>query len=727
MLNQKSVLARLLANENITVQQGNYPTAFFDVVQRVLGLPLWKELDKDVYDLLVGHEVSHALFTPANFFELNDPKLPKSWYNVIEDARIEKLILRKYPGLVANFKRGYARLIADKDIFGLANTDVNAMALIDRLNVLAKGRGVVEVEFSKEEQPFVERMMRLETYEDVLALVRDLAKFAEEQGEEENDANTDNQDVKFTEEGEEGEGQPMPADESEDETEEESEEKTGGQDSEETSDDTEETSDTTEEEDEGGTPQQANVQPQTPDSSDPLAESKTDKNFMENRKDLVEDSNETIYAEGLTKKHADAVTIGYKELAESRKGWSAELAEKKEQAPWRFSNVNLEFPEDDYVAFIKETKQVVNLMVKEFEMRKAAYVSRRARQSQKGTLDVNKLHSYKYDDQLFKQVTQLADGKNHGMMMLVDYSGSMSTVLPSVLRQLIALMMFCRRVNIPFDVYAFTTVRTKEVNQRMRDAISGLSNVTRLDSEALSLVQLGHSALKNRDFEEAIRALYHRSKEEYQHSPYEALGSTPLIEAISAMVHKIKEFRNKNRVEVMNFVTLTDGDANNMHVRYGDDMPSKQYGIPAKTVKVNIDGDIVELEMHGYNRYKSVSHVGELLKLLRKKGVNCVNFFIAQRPNHLKYELQRCFDWNSTAVDTARKSVRKEGCAVIDDCFGYNRRFIMTHNEALEGEIEEVVVSDKMTPAGIAKAFNKSNSSKKKSRIVTKKFAEIVA
>ena len=67
MFNQKSVLARLLANENITVQQGNYDSAYFDVKSRTLGIPLWKDMSKDVLDLLVGHEVSHALFTPTDF------------------------------------------------------------------------------------------------------------------------------------------------------------------------------------------------------------------------------------------------------------------------------------------------------------------------------------------------------------------------------------------------------------------------------------------------------------------------------------------------------------------------------------------------------------------------------------------------------------------------------------------------------------------------------------
>ena len=34
-----SMIAKLLAKENITVQYGNYRTAFFDVEKRILGLP----------------------------------------------------------------------------------------------------------------------------------------------------------------------------------------------------------------------------------------------------------------------------------------------------------------------------------------------------------------------------------------------------------------------------------------------------------------------------------------------------------------------------------------------------------------------------------------------------------------------------------------------------------------------------------------------------------------
>ena len=51
-LSAQEYLAKLLAKENLSVQHGNYSTASFDVENRVLRLPLWKDKGKDVYDLL---------------------------------------------------------------------------------------------------------------------------------------------------------------------------------------------------------------------------------------------------------------------------------------------------------------------------------------------------------------------------------------------------------------------------------------------------------------------------------------------------------------------------------------------------------------------------------------------------------------------------------------------------------------------------------------------------
>ena len=56
----KDILARAMAMEDIRVEhRADAPTAYFDVQNRVLGLPVWKDMDNAIYDMLVGHEVSH--------------------------------------------------------------------------------------------------------------------------------------------------------------------------------------------------------------------------------------------------------------------------------------------------------------------------------------------------------------------------------------------------------------------------------------------------------------------------------------------------------------------------------------------------------------------------------------------------------------------------------------------------------------------------------------------
>ena len=60
----KSQLAKLLATEDLIVEHKQVETAQFNVHTRVLILPLWEKASNVVYDMLVGHEVGHALFTP---------------------------------------------------------------------------------------------------------------------------------------------------------------------------------------------------------------------------------------------------------------------------------------------------------------------------------------------------------------------------------------------------------------------------------------------------------------------------------------------------------------------------------------------------------------------------------------------------------------------------------------------------------------------------------------
>ena len=108
----KGMLARLLATEDLVVENKKVETACFNVHTRVLTLPMWEKASSSVYDLLVGHEVGHALYTPDEDWTQNH-KVPPQFVNVVEDARIEKLMKRRYAGLAKTFYNGYKELAED--------------------------------------------------------------------------------------------------------------------------------------------------------------------------------------------------------------------------------------------------------------------------------------------------------------------------------------------------------------------------------------------------------------------------------------------------------------------------------------------------------------------------------------------------------------------------------------------------------------------------------------
>ena len=155
----KGTLAKLLATENLIVEHKVVETASFDVDKRVLVLPIWDTTER-VYNLLVGHEVGHALFTPNE--EWRNLDCPQSYVNVTEDARIEKLMKRKFPGLAKDFFQGYQQLNAG-DFFRIQNIDVEEMNLIDRINLHYKIGSYEMIPFNDAEAPFRDAVGAAET------------------------------------------------------------------------------------------------------------------------------------------------------------------------------------------------------------------------------------------------------------------------------------------------------------------------------------------------------------------------------------------------------------------------------------------------------------------------------------------------------------------------------------------------------------------------------------
>ena len=724
MLNQKSVLARLLANENINVTQGNYPTAFFDVKKRELGLPNWKEMGKDVYDLLVGHEVGHALETPTNFVEvIGAASIPHGYLNVVEDIRIEKKMLAKYPGLVGNFKRGYKELIYDRNLFEVADKDLSLLPFMDRLNLKAKGRDLIDVPFTEEEMPYFTKAMSVETFEDVIAVCEEILAWLkakkQKQGEdsapkpsdekpqkkEKTEMSSDDNAEDEADASEDDAGSPEKADESKDEPEDnaEEEEKPESEPSSDSADGAEDEDDS----DDDGEVVANSPEPKDNDVTDAeLEEVATDAAFERNQETLIEGTGIAVL-QGMSRAQYELLKMDYQKLNAAR---DARIE--------KFYAHEKIFPVGAWKKFQLESKALVNSMVKEFEMRKAAFRSMRATVSTKGTIDVNKLHSYQYNDQMFKQLTHMADAKSHGMVMLIDYSGSMNPVLPGVIRQTLTLMSFCKRVNIPFQVFAFTSrtgTPTTEFSQKFHKTMNGKSNY---NIENLQLLELFSSKMSKSVYEKTCEMVFWRTVNQYAHAPQEYLSTTPLNAALMAMHFAIADFRKMYNVQKMNLVVLTDGDSNPPTINHGSD---SNFVSKAHNKRVVIADKIVDLSMKRDDTER-------LVKSITDMNVKTINYHLID--SRSKHVLNQAFDWEnleSAPVKMAQKNLKTEGVAVFDNNKGYSRRFLVSAkvmNAAADVELE---LNEDANFKQAAKALTKFGNAKQKSRLLSQKFADVIS
>ena len=443
MMKNKSTIARLLAEEDIHVVNKKMDTAYFNIKKRELGLPIWKdEISKVEEELMVCHEIGHALWTSMDMIEKSEARgLNASFVNILEDARIEKFVKRKYPGSVNLFKKGYAALGA-RDFFGIANEDVNSCNLIDRINLFFKGQDGVE--FSDEEVVFVNRAGALETEDEVLDLAEELYKYME-----------DNPETDKHDNGESGEGNGDDENSEMDSGADDSIRSTGdsdttgprpglGEEDGESADSASGSDDSTGDDDAGaddtgtdtskGSEVGGNATSSAPAG---VPEAKTDKALSDGLKSLVDGSaTEKVYAR-IPKVDSSEFIVDYKTVV---------------------TELGANYPSDDkwvttslgeLKEFKNDSKKTVNYMVKEFEMKKSADQYARAATSKTGTLDMGALHTYKFNDDLFKKVTTLPGATNHGMVMILDWSGSMVDNLKGTIEQLLQLVMFCRRTKIP--------------------------------------------------------------------------------------------------------------------------------------------------------------------------------------------------------------------------------------------------------------------------------------
>ena len=738
----KSLVAKLLATENITVVQDNVSTASFDVQNRVLTLPMWAETSDYVKDHLIGHEVAHALYTPLDGWHdsvSNKGGAYKSFLNVIEDARIEKLIQRKYPGLRGTFIKSYKHLLKT-GFFGADLETINKGKLIDRINTYFKCGESSGVRFDADEKVWLEQIAELETWDEVVELTDRLFGFAQQQAEEEREQQAQMQE----DEDEDGlEGQIDDGESGEDGESEEEGEGEGVSDSEW---DGFWKSDGIWKTEEGDAPQD-----ELASETDEALRDSIDREFNENFDGSV--CNLQLF--DYTDKWHHRV-IGYKDiLKEVRCEEYICAPEYRAMLNENYGDTNHHYHNPEMVEKVgtlmykfwrSKNIKAINHLVKEFEMRKSATDYARQSISKTGVIDTVKMNNYKMTDDIFKKVTIIPEGKNHGFIMYLDMSGSMHEYMQQTVEQMLLLVHFTRQIGVPFRVYGFTDalesrfMRNRHSNETEEADIVQPNHV--LPNTGMRLLELFTEQMSKSEMLLMSKALLttYLSRSRYLRQPITlppevehaelykceirilGLGGTPLDSAMTIGIGVAKAFRKAHRLDVLNTIFLTDGASHDMCTGSNSMLPqpnTRNYvtlGFNNKRYRIKYRTDWTRNVQKLYIDATGSRTIGYMIT---PKGV-------AQVLRNVRYDIYG--SWQTMTADEdqeIRKEFRKNGfyCStkgVLDQQYYIPFTLLQTESTAIK-------VDDGATKANIRNAFKKGMGNQKQTRKIMQDIATMVA
>jgi hypothetical protein len=669
---------------------------------------MWERASNTVYDLLVGHEVGHALFTPDEDW-IQGRKIPPQFVNVTEDARVEKLMKRKYAGLAKTFFNGYKEL-NDEDFFQLENVDISTYNLADRANLYFKVGNFLSLDFTVEEWEIIDQIGAAETFSEALDAAEVLYKYCKQKQQEETKINLDSHENQTSGSSNNPASDLVDQEEGENESE------------------TQSGNDFTQQ---GG--ESENIQSeQGGETFEP--EVKTVDNLEEALKNLVnQDGWENVYVE-IPKLNINQVIVNNIEIHNRCvESWASYLDTNVYESGEIFGEADKEFRE-----FKRSAQKEVNYLVKEFECRKAADSYARASTARTGVLDCSKLHTYKYNEDLFRKVTTLANGKNHGLVFVLDWSGSMSRVMLDTVKQLFNLIWFCKKVNIPFEVYAFTNdypvVKYDENNKPImpEPSYQKKDGLLRVD-EYFSLMNMLTSKTNGKTMEDQMLNIYRiaRSFSDQHYSRYTVpiglnLSGTPLNETLIALYEILPTFQRDNKLQKVQCVILTDGEASPL--KYHKEFQRRYEDGPYLGVNsVSTNGFLrdrktgntysLDVEWYGFtdvllrnlrDRFPTVNFIG--MRILESRDAN--NF------------IRRYTGWISGDYEKITSSWKKEKTFSIKNS-GYHTYFGLSAS-ALANDAEFEVAED-ATKTQIKTAFVRSLKSKKMNKKVLGEFVELVA
>jgi hypothetical protein len=320
------------------------------------------------------------------------------------------------------------------------------------------------------------------------------------------------------------------------------------------------------------------------------------------------------------------------------------------------------------------------------------------------------------------------------MIMLVDWSGSMSNCIDDTLEQVISLALFCQRAMIPYQVFAFTSEYDKiHRNFPKRGNVEFKNDEGFYATHSVNLLELFSSKMTQSEFNRMVSFMLDNP---YTMSEHYSLGGTHLNESLLYLAHKhISSFLRTHNVEKFSFITLTDGQGGALYSPSGSVSESTYSYDTHKSYKIkNYLRDPITKKEYFLDRF---NHTNVLLNVIRDRfNATVVGFHITR--NSRRDITQFCKDNlrevvtsaesinRSIMIDDLRVELRQNGFATIKGS-GHEEMFLISQTKLSINDESDLEVKSDMNSRVIARQFEKFMNTKKTSRVLLNRFVNLIA
>lgn len=681
--NSLSVLASALAAENISFSfDANAQAAHFNAKNRHLTLPVWNVTDV-LHDMLVEQQISHALWTPTKESEKRmaaevkkgkAEKMLTTILNIVEGARIEKKMKMKYPGTRRDFYLGYKEIL-DSDILKFSERDWNEEHFLTRVNTHNKWgvMGFIDLDLNDKEKGIVREIDYCQSFDEAFDLAVKLYEdddCKEQREEAEEEARREKEAQANANKGQ-GSKQPTQGD------------GTGAK---------------------GECPSQSGSGAHgiRCDMVPTMAGQNTGDPYI----------HATLTIQGL--KNLETGIISSKELlADFIKVNGTE------------NQPNME----EYRKYANNSSSFVRQLAAQFERKKAADEIRREREKDTGMINPVKLPFFNVREDIFLTKTIRQDGKNHGVVFLLDFSSSMQGVISSAFSQLLQLIWFCERVRIPFEVFAFTNMSGAPHEVR-KDCPNGL------DYSTGRLMQIATSNDSAQDREKLLSYIHSRlCLRNNVNSGIMHMNGTPTVESLAICSQFIMNWIKARKIQIPTVMVVTDGDPNGLSVVDSAENCFRSFRENSDlTVINNITGTTIRVSpksREGHSLPNVV--VGTMLESLRRTtNARIIGMFVGPQILDEHIYAQFCKDKAETGTRNSEryqeaKRLYEEGCVLAHPKSfpGYDEYFVIRGSQSMVTMFDALNIKGSFTK--MKNHFIEQLGKQHSSRIFLSRYVDIVS